>query len=978
MDRQIRQDKPARIFSRLFFLAFLFAILMSAHGCTRPFFRKLADKEAHAIIAEKDVYPGWKLQNFFVVPDQRSRFAPRYNPDRPPMPPDDPAAAALAPMPQWPYPNSGVAWVEGDGYVKLLRSWSAANRLRQQMEKKAKEKEKASDSNVKTASYQEKASDPVKQSKDKNGQQKKGEVLPPPEKIEGKIKGEKLPAPEKVSEPEKLPKDLGAEPFLITLEQALEMAMINSREFQNWREDVYLTALPVTLQRFSFAAQSFFTEQTIRQVIGRELAAGPANQWNFNSSTGFTKLFSTGALLVLQFANQTVVNLTGKAPHTISVSNINLDIVQPFLRGGGKAVTLEPLTQAERNLVYEIRSYARFRRQFYAFIAGGSTIPSPPGQFSLGGGVGIASFGGLTRPTVAPGSAGRLVLGLGPAAPAQGYLPTLLQAAFLENQKKNVTALEYNLGYMEAAEEGGLVQKLQVNQVELQLLGSRVTVLTNTQNLITAFDQFKEQLGLPVNMKLELDDGPIRPITEHLERYDQTFDYVADVTDKAKKAIGNSRNSPKQLRKKLQSLFLTHPLTEGTKLRAEIMRRWDTWRNSNKALITKTIKEYGGRLDLVELERERTLMLKAQLENKKQSLPPEEMARLEKLEEEKDKLLQVFTVVNFENALRQFESAPWEKAKNLSENVRVFDRAAFYVLDNFIKLMSEARKERLVELYKSWPALPPIVINGENLLETDLDTAQDAVIRTALANRLDLMNAQAQVVDAWRQIRIFANALLGVFNVQYHMDASTPAGKEQPLNFDARRMQNQLIINTELPLVRKSERNNYRASLIGYERARRAMMATQDSIVQTVRFEIRQLRLLAQSYKIQQRTVDLAYPRRENSREALFGPTDPSRTTAAGSSASLTNQLLQAQNSLVGAQNGVYQIWINYLIARQQLYRDMGRMNIDIRGVWTDDLTGSQRTSNPERRGNPGEGRDNAVTILPPAAPPQAFLGQPQ
>ena len=37
-----------------------------------------------------------------------------------------------------------------------------------------------------------------------------------------------------------------------------------------------------------------------------------------------------------------------RAGYTTSVSTINLDAIQPLLRGGGKAVTLEPLTQVER------------------------------------------------------------------------------------------------------------------------------------------------------------------------------------------------------------------------------------------------------------------------------------------------------------------------------------------------------------------------------------------------------------------------------------------------------------------------------------------------------------------------------------------------------------------------------------------------------------------------------------------------------
>src|SRR5271166_2451589 len=85
------------------------ALLGAVHGCTRSFFRNCADKEVNDILAEKDRYPAWwKIQLWHVYPDSRARFADPTNPDRPPMPPDDPAADALSPHPQQPG-HAGVA-----------------------------------------------------------------------------------------------------------------------------------------------------------------------------------------------------------------------------------------------------------------------------------------------------------------------------------------------------------------------------------------------------------------------------------------------------------------------------------------------------------------------------------------------------------------------------------------------------------------------------------------------------------------------------------------------------------------------------------------------------------------------------------------------------------------------------------------------------------------------------------------------------
>ena len=67
---------------------------------------------------------------------------------------------------------------------------------------------------------------------------------------------------------------------------------------------------------------------------------------------------------------------------------------------------------------------------------------------------------------------------------------------------------------------------------------------------------------------------------------------------------------------------------------------------------------------------------------------------------------------------------------------------------------------------QAWPKLPAVQVGEQNLLAGPLEEDLDAAGQTALINRLDLMNARAELVDAWRQIAVVANSLLGVFNVQ--------------------------------------------------------------------------------------------------------------------------------------------------------------------------------------------------------------------
>src|ERR1017187_7041697 len=95
---------------------------------------------------------------------------------------------------------------------------------------------------------------------------------------------------------------------------------------------------------------------------------------------------------------------------------------------------------------------------------------------------------------------------------------------------------------------------------------------------------------------------------------------------------------------------------------------------------------------------------------------------------------------------------------------------------------------------------------------------------------MDLMNDRAQLYDAWRQIRVAANALEGVLNLALTNNVYTPVASTNPFGFLSQAKQFSLTINAELPLVRVSERNNFRTQLINYERTRRSLQTAEDNL----------------------------------------------------------------------------------------------------------------------------------------------------
>ena len=147
-----------------------------------------------------------------------------------------------------------------------------------------------------------------------------------------------------------------------------------------------------------------------------------------------------------------------------------------------------------------------------------------------------------------------------------------------------------------------------------------------------------------------------------------------------------------------------------------------------------------------------------------------------------------------------------------------------------------------------------------------------AAERIALERRLDVMNARAELYDAWRQIRVTANALRGVLNVTLTNQFLTPPTTTNPFAFLEQAKQFSLVINAELPLVRLDERNNFRTALINYQRARRPLMNAEDFTKFQVRSDIRSMQTLYLTYEITRRNLVLTIRQKDQAFEQIIAP----------------------------------------------------------------------------------------------------------
>lgn len=242
----------------------------------------------------------------------------------------------------------------------------------------------------------------------------------------------------------------GGAPPLLTLTTTLAIAAECSREVQARKERLYLAALDVTLERWRFHAQKGMSLSAFLDGEDEE-----AVQARGDAALSISRLFGDGTLVVAEAGfdvARSLVSSDGWNP----ASSLSLSISRPLLAGGGEDIVREPLTQSERDLVYETRSFERFRRTF-AFDA------------------------------------------------ASRWYRLLQSRNEVENQRVNVANLEQLSQRNRALAEAGRLSEIEFGQARQNELRSKNQLLAAEERFERELDQFALFLGLPVGARLEPD-----------------------------------------------------------------------------------------------------------------------------------------------------------------------------------------------------------------------------------------------------------------------------------------------------------------------------------------------------------------------------------------------------------------------------------------------------------------------------------------
>lgn len=245
-------------------------------------------------------------------------------------------------------------------------------------------------------------------------------------------------------------------PPRLTLLQALEVAAANSPEYQGEKEAVFLAALNLDLERESFREKWLGKLSAGLSTDGSgERVSGLENR----GRSGVNRALRRGGEFALELGVDLAKLLTGDKSSSLGLlADATLSI--PLLRGAGRFVVEEPLTQAQRNTVYAIQRFERFKVTFAVAVA-------------------------------------------------SEYLGVQERLDQVENARENHARLKISSRRARRLADAGRLPEIQVDQAIQDELRARNRWISARLSYAEALDRFKIRLGLPPDAEIALSDEEI-------------------------------------------------------------------------------------------------------------------------------------------------------------------------------------------------------------------------------------------------------------------------------------------------------------------------------------------------------------------------------------------------------------------------------------------------------------------------------------
>ena len=688
--------------------------------------------------------------------------------------------------------------------------------------------------------------------------------------------------------------------YLLTLEDAVQIAYLNSPDYQEQRESLYLSAMDLAFERFRFDVQFFGGNDTTAAHEGRlSSTLGEDNSLTTATSMSAERLYPAGGQFAVDILNTFMWKFSGSDSNSAS-SALSFTFLQPLLRQAGRKVVMERLTVSERLVLANMRAMQRYRKLFYLNVAVGEFVFGGPvrrgglfggaglegftgtggGFGGLGSGLGFGRFGFFGDGGTTGGGGGGFVAQV--AGTAGGFIGLVQQQQQLRNQETNIQTVLRELERMEALFEAGRVDALQVDQFRASVQ-SQLSGLLQSRNSYQADidDYLQDVLGLPPDLPVTIDDG-----------YAQQFQFFDPQVLLLDERITDFQTAMRSLVQP-GTADLDKALSEAHQVYTAIVARVETVEQDFQKYESKK----SDRLGLLETEVDRK-QLTAEME----------------IEYEK------FQVIR--KGLTEGESV----LETLSQRVKSEDPGVLLpaVLE-FMDLLSD----QVVEI-----SLKQARARLETLIIEPIDISAEEAFIIAREHRLDWKNQRSGLVDQWRLINFVANSLETDLDVIVMGDLGTV--KNNMVNFRGESGSLSVGLRLDAPITRVRERNQYRDTLIDYQKARRSYIRFVDRIKRQLRSHVRNLRQSKESLELQRRQFVINVRQFDYSRLALREPPPPAgpgQLAVQVLGATTARNLLDSLQGLLTSQNNVMNVWVQYQTTLQQLYRDMEILELDEKGM---------------------------------------------
>ncbi|MEN6425376.1 MAG: TolC family protein [Phycisphaerales bacterium] len=256
-------------------------------------------------------------------------------------------------------------------------------------------------------------------------------------------------------------------PLKVSLIDALQIAARNSPDYQSRKEDVFRVALSLDLQRNAF--RTVFTTGADSRLTTDTTGDETVTTLDTSGNVGVARTLQNGLEVSSALAIGIVNLLTQGRASSLGLSS-DTSVSLPLLRGAGRHIVAEGLTQAERDVIYEMWDFERYKRTFAVDVA-------------------------------------------------QRYYGVLRQMDSLENSKNNYRSAIQSARWSRRQADAGRIPEIQVDQAVQRELSSRNSWISSEASLKDSLDSFKTSIGLPADALIKLDPNDLVQLRERAEEY---------------------------------------------------------------------------------------------------------------------------------------------------------------------------------------------------------------------------------------------------------------------------------------------------------------------------------------------------------------------------------------------------------------------------------------------------------------------------